>query len=132
MEHGCPIGEFLLDLLSDLENDLGGVDPRPVVRVGVNVEAKGAVEGTHGSLRGIDGLVNGLASPLRRLAQGVTVVETVTDKNCVQRFTDIAVVLLQVDRLRCSAVISIIIIRTLPSEELYIKTNIVENCFRNI
>ena len=48
------------------------------------------MERAHGGARGVDGLLDGLAGPARRLAQSVAVVEFLADVGRPQRLADVA------------------------------------------
>ena len=85
-----PRCELVTDVLADLENDVRHV-PVPVVRLRGDVELESFLQRGHGRLGGVDRLLDRLACPLRRLAQRLAIVQTLTYQNRVERFADIAI-----------------------------------------
>ena len=97
LEYVCPVGELLLHLVTNFEHELRSFRPRFVVRFWVDVELEGASQGLHGRLCGVDGVVDRLAGPLRRLAQRIAVVQVLANEDGVQWLADIRAVTPQPD-----------------------------------
>src|SRR6218665_1783306 len=94
------VGSARLKLLghssADLEEDIGDV-ARPVVRLRRHVELQRPLERDHRRLGGVDGVLDRLARPLGRLAKRFAVIQTLTDDDHIQRFTDVTVRPSQID-----------------------------------
>jgi len=91
------ICEFCLDVLAYVENGGRRVETRVLVRLRSDVELECFPETGHRGARRIDGILDGVACPNRRLADGATIIEAVADCQCTERFTDVHLIRGQAD-----------------------------------